>query len=150
MFKRKLQLPPSGTETFFIWGPRQAGKTTLLREIYKDALWIDLLKTEQYRRYMQNPEILREELAARPEVRHVVVDEVQKLPALLDEIQWLCDNSRTCFALCGSSARKVRRGQANLLGGRALRYELHGLTAMETGEDFDLTRMLNRGYLPRI
>ena len=70
------------------------------------------------------------------------------MPALLDEAHWLHENRRIRFALCGSSARKVKRGRANLLGGRALRYELHGLTAAEIGREFDLKRMLNHGYLP--
>ena len=150
MFKRTLQLPSSGTETFFLWGPRQAGKTTLLRATYPDALWIDFLKAEDYRRYLQNPELLRGELAVRSSVRQVVVDEVQKVPAILDEAHWLLENRGVQFALCGSSARKVKRGQANLLGGRGVRYELHGLTAQEIGGDFDLTRILNHGYLPRM
>lgn len=79
-----------------------------------------------------------------------MIDEIQKLPALLDEVHWLIENRGLHFALCGSSARKVRRGAANLLGGRAIRYELHGLTASELGRDFDLDRLLNHGYLPRI
>jgi predicted AAA+ superfamily ATPase len=150
MFKRALSLPASGTTTFFLWGPRQTGKTTLLRAKYPNALWIDLLKADEFRRFLQNPELLRETLAARDSIRQVVIDEVQKVPQLLDEVHWLHDNRRIRFALCGSSARKVKRGQANLLGGRALRYELHGLTAEETGRDFDLNRMLNHGYLPSI
>jgi len=80
MFKRALHLPPPGTETFFLWGPRQTGKTTLLRTAYPDALWVDLLKAEEYRRYLQNPELLRAELDEAKPVRHVVVDEVQKVP----------------------------------------------------------------------
>lgn len=150
MFKRLLRLPTPGTETFFLWGPRQTGKTTLLGDTYPDALWIDLLLAEEYRRYLQNPELLREKLALQPSVRHVVIDEVQKVPQLLDEAHWLLEHRKVHFALCGSSARKVRRGQANLLGGRAVRYELHGLTAQEIGREFDLDRMLNHGYLPRI
>jgi uncharacterized protein len=150
MFKRALNLPSPGTATFFLWGPRQTGKTTLLRAKYPDALWIDLLKADEFRRYLQNPESLREALAARDSIRQVVVDEVQKVPQLLDEVHWLHENRGIRFALCGSSARKVKRGQANLLGGRALRYELHGLTAAEIGRDFDLNRMLNHGYLPSI
>jgi predicted AAA+ superfamily ATPase len=148
MFERRLRLPAAGTETFFLWGPRQTGKTTLLQATFPDAVWIDLLKAEEYRRYVQNPEALREELAVRPSVRQVVVDEVQKVPGLLDEVHWLHEHRRIRFALCGSSARKVKRGQANLLGGRAVRYELHGLTAGEIGAGFDLDRMLNHGYLP--
>jgi len=150
MFTRRLRLPPPGTETFFLWGPRQTGKTTLLQAAYPDALWIDLLKAEEYRRYVQNPEMLRGELAARPSVRQVVIDEVQKVPQLLDEAHWLHERRGIRLALCGSSARKVKRGQANLLGGRAVRYELLGLTAREIGREFDLDRMLNHGYLPLI
>jgi predicted AAA+ superfamily ATPase len=150
MFKRSLSLPPPGTETFFLWGPRQTGKSTLLREAYPEAVWIDLLRADEYRRYLQRPELLRAELGSAKERRQVVIDEVQKVPALLDEAHWLHENAGIRFALCGSSARRVRRGQANLLGGRAIRYELHGVTCTEIGREFELERLLNHGYLPRI
>ena len=152
MFNRNLLLPELGEETFFLWGPRQTGKTTLLKQRYPDALWLDLLKADEFRRYMAAPELLREEIEAMgaPAGHQVVIDEVQKVPALLDEAHWLIENRGVRFALCGSSARKARRGAANLLGGRALRFELHGLTAAELGADFDLTRLLNHGYLPRM
>ena len=149
MFKRNLFLPAPGEETFFLWGPRQTGKSTLLRQCYPDARWLDLLKVDEFRRYAANPELLRQEIEALGEPpRQVVIDEVQKVPALLDEVHWLIENRGVRFALCGSSARKVRRGAANLLGGRALRFEMHGLTAAELGDAFDLTRLLNHGYLP--
>ncbi len=148
MFKRAVRLPPPGTETFFLWGPRQTGKSTLLRQTYPQARWIDLLKAEEFRRYVQNPELLREELAAAP-ADQVVIDEVQKVPQLLDEVHWLLENTSAQFALCGSSARKVRREGANLLGGRAVRRELFGLIAEELGDSFDLDRLLNNGYLLR-
>jgi predicted AAA+ superfamily ATPase len=147
MFSRALRLPPAGRETFFLWGPRQTGKTTLLRAAYPDAYWIDLLKADEYRRYLERPELLRQELVGR-RPGQVVIDEVQKVPALLDEVHWLHERERVRFALCGSSARRVRRGNANRLGGRALRYELHGLTAAELGREFNLGRLLNHGYLP--
>jgi len=152
MFKRGLALPAPGVETFFLWGPRQTGKTTLLREVYGQGRWVDLLKAEEFRRYLARPELLRQELEADPPQRgeQIVIDEIQKVPALLDEVHWLLENRGLHFALCGSSARKVKRGAANLLGGRAMRYELHGLTAHELGRDFELDRMLNHGYLPRI
>ena len=151
LFKRSLQLPPHGTETFFLWGPRQTGKSTLLRERYPDAHWLDLLKANEFRRYLGQPELLRQELTGGqgPAARQVVIDEVQKVPSLLDEVHWLMENAGVQFALCGSSARKVKRGAANLLGGRAVRYELHGLTALELGSEFDLDRVVNHGYLPR-
>jgi len=152
MFKRFLTLPPPGAETFFLWGPRQTGKSTLLRETYGPAHWVDLLKAEEFRRYLARPELLRQELEAEPPEQgsQIVIDEIQKVPALLDEVHWLIENRGLHFALCGSSARKVKRGAANLLGGRAMRYELHGIAAGELGRDFDLERLLNHGYLPRI
>jgi predicted AAA+ superfamily ATPase len=152
MFNRSLALPAPGVETFFLWGPRQTGKSTLLREVYGQGRWVDLLKAEEFRRYLARPELLRQELEADPPQRgeQIVIDEIQKVPALLDEVHWLLENRGLHFALCGSSARKVKRGAANLLGGRAMRYELHGLTAHELGRDFGLDRMLNHGYLPRI
>lgn len=150
MFRRKLHLPSAGTETFFLWGPRQTGKTTLLRDTYPKAFWIDLLKAEEYRRYMEHPEWLRLELPEQGNMPFVVIDEVQKVPQLLDEVHWLHENRGIQFALCGSSARKVRRGHANLLGGRAIRYELFGLTSSELGQEWDVNKMLNHGYLPRI
>ena len=87
VFKRSLSLPKAGMESFFLWGPRQTGKTTLLRTAYPDALWIDLLKAEEYRRYLQNPELLSAEIAAKKSVRHVVIDEVQKVPPLFPKPQ---------------------------------------------------------------
>ncbi len=150
MIQRRLNLPPPGEETFFLWGPRQTGKSTLLKAAYPDAVWIDLLKAEVFRRYLNHPELLRQELPRDGVMPFVVIDEVQKLPTLLDEVHWLYENRHIHFALCGSSARKVKRGHANLLGGRAIRYEMFGLIAEELIPDFDLTRILNHGYLPRI
>lgn len=153
MFKRYLNLPAPGEETFFLWGPRQTGKSTLLRQRYPKSRWVDLLKSDEFRHYGDRPERLRLEIEREglpgPGAQ-IVIDEIQKVPALLDEVHWMIENYGLRFALCGSSARKVRRGAANLLGGRAIRYELHGLTADEVGEGFDLTRMLNRGYLPQM
>ena len=150
MFKkytRNLILPSVGTQTFFLWGPRQAGKSSLLHKSYPEAFWIDLLKSEEFRRYMEKPEVLRDE------VRHagtsfVVIDEIQKVPALLNEVHWLYENKGIHFALCGSSARKVTAQGVNLLGGRGIRYDMYGLSASELGDDFDLIRMMNNGYLP--
>lgn len=149
MLRRSLALPSRPETTFSLWGPRQTGKSTLLRATYPDATWIDLLKSDEMARYLSRPALLREELEARPATGVVVVDEVQKVPALLDEIHWLIENRGRVFALCGSSARKVRRSHANLLGGRAVRHELTGLVAPELGTAFDLDRMLNHGTLPR-
>jgi len=149
MYARSLVLPEKPQESFFLWGPRQTGKSTLLREYYPDATWIDLLKADEYRRYIQHPEWLRQELLAEQSNGLVVIDEIQKVPMLLDEVHWLIENQRFHFALCGSSARKLKRGHANLLGGRAIRYELYGFVSDELGKDFNLDRILNHGYLPR-
>jgi len=148
-YKRLLELPDAGSETFFLWGARQTGKSSLLRLSYGGAKWIDLLKADEFRRYSVNPEYLRQE-AEQERVKFVVIDEVQKVPALLDEAHWLHENRGVRFALCGSSARKVKRGAANLLGGRGIKFELYGLSGHELKDDFDLKRMLNNGYLPRI
>lgn len=151
MFNRLLPLPKNPKGSFFLWGPRQAGKSFWLKHCYPNAVWIDLLQTDQYLRYAQRPSLLREEWlgGAYPKEKLVVLDEVQKVPALLDEVHWLIENQTAVFALCGSSARKLRRGHANLLGGRALRYEMHGLVSAEIGDSFDLLRALNHGNLPR-
>ncbi len=151
MFPRRLTLPPPGARTFFLWGPRQVGKTTLLRQTYPDAFWVDLLKADEFRRYATRPEALRLSIqaAGAGPSRQVVVDEIMKVPALLDEVHWMIENLDVRFALCASSARKVRRGAAGLLGGRALRFELRGLTSAELGTDFDIHRIVNYGFLPR-
>jgi predicted AAA+ superfamily ATPase len=147
--ERLLKLPSKGAETFFLWGARQSGKSTLLRRNYPEVRWLDLLQAETFRRYSTNPELLRQELEQSGE-KFVVIDEIQKVPALLDEVHWLHENRGVHFALCGSSARKLKRGHGNLLGGRGARFELFGLSAMELGDSFDLDRMLNQGTIPRI
>jgi len=148
MVSRRLILPDDPETSFFLWGPRQTGKTSLLRAAYPDARRIDLLETDTFARYAVEPHRLREELLAHPE-SFVVIDEIQKAPALLDEVHWLIENRRVAFGLCGSSARKLRRGHANLLGGRAIRYELFGLVSAELGGQFDIDRAVNQGWLPR-
>src|ERR1041385_1669897 len=119
MIERALQLPARPRVSFFLWGPRQTGKSTLLRACYPAARRLDLLSAREFSRFARDPGLLREEIESSGS-RFVVIDEVQKVPALLDEVHWLIENRHVVFALCGSSARKVRRGHANLLGGRAL------------------------------
>ena len=148
MYKRLLVLPKKPKQSFFLWGPRQTGKTTLLKQTYPDAYRIDLLKSDILMRYLQQPSVFREEIMALDSSQLVVIDEIQKAPVLLDEVHYLIQEQNRVFAMCGSSARKVRKGHANLLGGRAIRYELLGLSAEEIGNNFDLERMLNTGPLP--
>ena len=121
----------------------------MLKEHFPNSPRYDLLLSDQFRRLSARPSLLREELLAAPPGRTpVVIDEVQKIPELMDEVQWLIVNHRMRFILCGSSARKLKRSGANLLGGRALRYELFPLAYPEI-HDFDLMRALNHGLLPR-
>ena len=148
-----LTLPLSDSETCFLWGPRQTGKSTLLKTLYPDARRYDLLLSNEFHRLLLNPGLIREDCLAEnnrslEKKMPVIIDEVQKIPALLDEVHWLIENAGIRFILCGSSARKVKRGQANLLGGRAVRYELHPLVYPEI-TDFSLAKALNVGLLPR-
>ncbi len=145
MYNRLISIDISPKRSLFIWGARQSGKSTLLRKLYPDAHWIDLLQSDVFATYAQRPQQLRE---LRIDGNVVVIDEVQKLPQLLDEIHWCIENRKWVFVLCGSSARKLRQGHANLLGGRALRYELYGLSAREIGPGLDFVRLLNQGYIP--
>jgi len=120
-----------------------------VRALSPDSTRYDLLLSDEYGRLRARPSLLREELlAAPPGNRPVIIDEVQKIPDLLDEVQWLIVNQGVQFVLCGSSARKLRRSGANLLGGRALRFGLAPLVYPEI-PDFDLLRALNNGLLPR-
>lgn len=150
MFKRLQRFPHRGKESCFLWGARQTGKSTLLKHLFPHSVRYDLLLSDEFERLNRRPSILREELLANLKSikTPVIIDEVQKVPALLDEIQWLIVNHRIPFILCGSSARKLKRGGGNLLGGRALRYELFPLVYKEI-PDFDLLRGLNNGFLPR-
>ena len=145
-FARLLHMPES--QTAFLWGPRQTGKTTYLKAAFPEAVRIDLLRTDEQLRYLRKPHLLREECRARPSDELIVIDEIQKVPQLLDEVHYLIEEDQRSFILCGSSARKVRRSHANLLGGRALRFEMLGLSAREIGSPFSLDRMLNHGPLP--
>ncbi|MBU4484690.1 AAA family ATPase [bacterium] len=146
MIKRTLNIDIKANKAFFLLGPRKTGKTTLLHQKFPDAKYYDLLTTDLKTKLLLNPARLREEVLAQ-EPALVIVDEVQKVPALLDEIHWCLENTDTRFILCGSSARKLRRGAANLLGGRAWRYELFPLTTHEL-EETDLVRILNHGLVP--
>jgi uncharacterized protein len=147
MYQRALQLNDI-KKSFFLWGQRQTGKSSLLKAAYPQAPRIDLLRSEQFLEYSARPSLLRERFQNLPRGSRVIIDEVQKVPLLLDEAHALIEDRGLAFALCGSSARKLIRGKANLLGGRAWKFELFGVTSHELGKDFELERILNRGYLP--
>lgn len=146
-YPRILEIDLKGNNAAFLWGPRKVGKTTLLHQKFPNAKYYDLLDTELKTSLLLKPSLLREELLAEKSDL-VIIDEIQKVPALLDEVHWFLGNTKTKFVLCGSSARKLKRGAANLLGGRAWRYELFPLTTKELGEG-DLIRILNHGLIPK-
>ncbi|MGK5086542.1 AAA family ATPase [Bdellovibrionota bacterium FG-2] len=130
----------------FLFGARSTGKTTLYRETVKPTRSYDLLSAKTLKRLRQNPELIYEECKSAGEI--IVVDEVQKIPELLDEIHRTIEEKKARFLLTGSSARKLKRSQPNLLGGRASQLELLPLTTHEI-PDFDLFRYLNHGGIPR-
>jgi len=148
MFIRKLKLEEAAEESLFLWGARQTGKSTLLESLFPNARYYDLLQNTEFERLFRNPSLLREELDKASEKDLVIIDEVQKIPQLLDEVHWLMSKRGVRFILCGSSARKLMRIGANLLGGRALRTVLYPLVSAEI-PDFDIFRAINNGMLPR-
>lgn len=144
----EINLPPG--QSAFLWGARKTGKTTYLRERFPDSLWFDFLKTDTYMDYLKTPSLFRERVLAINDIRKrqpIIMDEVQKVPYILNEVHWLIENKGLSFVLCGSSARKLKRGHANLLGGRAWRYEMAPLTTQEIGE-YSLLKVLNQGLVP--
>ena len=148
MLERILKLEEVQSDSLFLWGSRQTGKSTLLKRLFPGARYYDLLKSDIRMAFQLRPSQFREECMMLDEGELVIVDEVQKVPALLDEVHWLMENKRLRFILSGSSARKLRRSGANLLGGRALRSTLFPLVSAEI-PDFNLNRALNNGMLPR-
>ena len=137
--------------SFFLFGPRGTGKSTWLRSLRDNAVWIDLLDPETLRLFQARPERLQERIAAQPLATDVVIDEVQKVPALLDVVHKLVEGERRLrFILTGSSARKLRRGAANLLAGRLTELHMHPFMASELADAFDLRRALQVGLVPLI
>ena len=148
--KRIVELKLPKKQSAFLWGARKTGKTTYLTEKFPKSIRYDFLKTDLFLEISKNPALLRERLLAKnkKELKEpVILDEVQKVPQVLDEVHWLIENKNLRFILCGSSARKLKRGHANLLGGRAWRYELFPFTSVEIGK-INLLRVLNQGLIP--
>ena len=145
---RFLTLPRGSS---FLFGPRGTGKTTWLRAVLPDALVVDLLKPEEYRRLSARPERLRERVLGVAPDTDVVVDEVQRVPELLNVVHTLIESGRGHrFVLTVSSARKLRRGGVNLLGGRAVMRSMHPFMAGELGGRFDLEAALRLGSVPAV
>ncbi len=148
IYPRALDLPSLlSAKSHFLFGPRQTGKTTLIRETLKDAEVFDLLDRD-FRAVSRDPSVIDEAITDRTKV--VVIDEIQKMPQLLDKVHHLIETRNVNFLLTGSSARKLRRGGHNLLGGRAGILRLHPLLLRELGDEFRLQRALQHGTLPSI
>ena len=139
----KIELPPK--QSAFLWGPRKTGKTYWITRNFSDSVLIDLLKTDVYADFASRPSLLRERYQDHQGL--IVIDEIQMVPDLLNEIHWMIENTDAAFLMTGSSARKLRRGHANLLAGRAWRYSMAPLTWAET-EGFELEKIIISGLLP--
>jgi predicted AAA+ superfamily ATPase len=145
MLKRMLKAPK---QNFFLMGPRGSGKSTWLRAIFPDAYIIDLLSENTYQRLLASPGQFADELRAVPSDQWVIVDEVQRLPGLLNEVHRFIEEKRLRFVLCGSSARKLKRAGINLLAGRALHRSMHPFVPEELDTQFGIEESLRYGLLP--
>jgi predicted AAA+ superfamily ATPase len=145
IIKRLFELNLPKGKSAFLWGPRKVGKTYWISHNLKNTPVIDLLKTDTLAEYISRPALLRERYQNHKGL--IVIDEVQKAPQLLDEVHWLIENKGLSFLLTGSSARKLRRGHANLLGGRAWRRTMTPLSYTEV-DGFDLEKVMTSGLLP--
>lgn len=148
MYLRKLSLENEDNDSVFLWGARQVGKTTLLETLYPEARYYDLLQSGEFERLLRRPSLLKEELETASEGDLVIIDEIQKIPQLLDEVHSIIHKKKLRFILSGSSPRKLKRLGANLLGGRALKRTLFPLVSAEI-PDFDIHKAINNGMIPR-
>src|SRR3990167_3774166 len=151
MLKRILDINAPIGQSLFLWGARQTGKSSYLKAYFPTSLYIDLLNTQLYLKYLQSPHLFREELLQQSAEKlslPIIIDEIQKVPMLLDEVHWLIENKHCQFILCGSSARKLKSQSTNLLGGRAWIYHFYPLVYPEI-PDFNLLKALQQGLLPK-
>jgi uncharacterized protein len=151
MFERLMQF--SEKQSAFLFGARGVGKTTLLKSLpwLQDALMINLLEAKNENHFARNPDALGEIVRALPDTQpYVIIDEIQKLPKLLDIVHDLIETTHKIFILTGSSAKKLRHGGANLLAGRALLYHLYPFTYLEVEEKFNLSHAVQYGMLPKL
>lgn len=152
MVQRICNLPK--TQSFFLFGARQTGKSTLIASTWTQKIWkVDLLHHEQFLKYSKHPDLFRKEVAekvARQGIKTVFVDEIQRVPEILNEVHALLESIKCQFILTGSSARKLKRGGGNLLAGRAVQRFLFPFVYAEVSDDFDLEKTLRLGSLPAI
>lgn len=149
MYTRLLKQPLKGKQSFFLFGPRGTGKTSWLKTMIPNGLYIDLLDQEVYFNLLKNPHDI-EAMIPKGFKDWIIIDEVQKIPPLLNEVHRLIEKKRYRFILTGSSARTLKRKGVNLLAGRALYYKMFPLTAMELGTDFEIKKSLQLGHLPMV
>lgn len=145
MYKRLLKKP---NRSSFIFGPRGTGKSTWIQAHFSEAIRYDLLNTSEYLRLEKQPGLLYQEVNSLPANSWVVIDEVQKIPLILDEVHRLIEEKKIRFILCGSSARKLKRGGANLLAGRAQKLEMFPFVSAELGKNLHLEQVTRFGMLP--
>jgi predicted AAA+ superfamily ATPase len=145
ILERVLQIELLPGKSAFLWGPRKTGKSYWLRRTFPDARLVDLLQSDVFAEYASRPALLRERFGQHHGL--ILIDEIQMAPDLLNEIHWLIENRQASFLMTGSSTRKLRRGHANLLGGRAWRFAMQPLTYRET-EGFDVEQVMISGLLP--
>ena len=149
-YRRELSIDLPPGQSAFLWGPRQVGKSTLLADRFRDSARFDLLDTRTLLDFTGAPWTLSERVMALPDAQRrlpIIIDEAQKVPSVLNEVHRMIEQEGLAFILCGSSARKLKRGGGNLLGGRAWRFHLHPLTSREV-PNLDLLRAFNRGLVP--
>ncbi len=142
----RILRPPSGS--FFLFGPRGTGKSTWLKDTFPDAPRFDLLDEALYQSLLADPGLFAAELRALPDQSFVIVDEVQRVPALLNEVHRAIEDRGMVFALCGSSSRKLKTAGTNLLAGRAVLRGMHPFLPEELGAEFDLEAAIRIGTLP--
>lgn len=153
VFTRSLKISLPKGQSAFLWGPRKVGKSTFLKQRFPQSPRFDFLESDLYLEMLKSPSLLRSRVIAGLDTgaikptAPIILDEVQKVPAVLDEVHWLIEEWGCSFILCGSSARKLKHGHANMLGGRAWRFEMHPLIFHEI-PDFNFLRALNNGLVP--
>lgn len=149
MYRRLIKKPIAQNRSFFLFGPRGTGKTTWIKSVFPEALYLDLLEFDLYNDLLARPGRL-ESLIPTGFHDWIILDEIQRIPDLLNEVHRLIENLNLKFVLTGSSARTLRKKGVNLLAGRALTYRMYPLTAIELGNDFKLENSLKWGHLPSI
>jgi len=145
VYKRKFK--PPLTQSYFLLGPRGVGKSSFVSHKYKDSLYFDLLDSSVYTKLLTSPHSLSDSIPSSYK-KWIVIDEIQKIPMLLNEVHRLIEKRKLKFILTGSSARKLKSKDVNLLAGRALMEYMYPLTAEELQSDFSLKKSLSYGHLP--